>query len=167
MSFLDAIKSGYKKTFVFTGRAGRTEFWYFVLFDVILQAIRLAFLFYGPLDDPWSTIVYVITLFIIYLPLVSLLFRRMHDTGRSGFLAVLYGIITFLYIPVMIILNIYMDNTAIDDLDIDEGKEFFGIIFRTLIGYAISWAVILILVIIFASLRSQKGPNKYGDMPEA
>lgn len=36
VSFGQAIVSGWKNCFKFTGRASRSEFWYFILFDALV-----------------------------------------------------------------------------------------------------------------------------------
>jgi hypothetical protein len=52
MSFVDAIKSGFSKYVTFSGRAYRSEYWYWVLFVVIASLVALtldsAILGYSP-----------------------------------------------------------------------------------------------------------------------
>ena len=47
MSFSDAVEAGYRNYFNFSGRAGRAEFWWFWLWDVILIAVFAGFLISG------------------------------------------------------------------------------------------------------------------------
>jgi uncharacterized membrane protein YhaH (DUF805 family) len=85
MTFGQAISSCYSQYATFSGRASRSEFWFFQLFSV-LAAIAMAILdsmvgmnfaiFYGPL--------YVIFALANFLPALSVLVRRLHDTDRSG-----------------------------------------------------------------------------------
>ena len=39
MGFVDAIKSGYSKYATFSGRASRSEFWYFYLFCALVDLV--------------------------------------------------------------------------------------------------------------------------------
>lgn len=76
-----------KKYAVFSGRARRSEFWYFTLFSTIislvLNEITLQFFPATDLDG-------IYTLLII-LPSMAVGVRRMHDVGLSGW----YYIIPF------------------------------------------------------------------------
>ena len=95
VSFWDAIRRAFTKYCVFTGRASRSEFWWFYLFTQIVGIVLVAPV-YGTLiqniangvaEQPaftvWNGVVYLWSLFIL-LPYFGLLFRRLHDTGRSG-----------------------------------------------------------------------------------
>lgn len=72
---------------VFNGRARRSEYWFFALFNVI--ALVLAAI----LDNLLGTAIegvgygafYIIYSLAVILPSLGLLIRRLHDTGRSGF----------------------------------------------------------------------------------
>ena len=63
----------------FTGRAGRAEFWWFVLGTALLSAAA------GVLDEFWPGD-FLETLFnlFIFIPSLALSIRRLHDTNRSG-----------------------------------------------------------------------------------
>ena len=46
ISFGEAVRSGWKNCFKFKGRASRTEFWYFILFDaIVVTALWVIFVF--------------------------------------------------------------------------------------------------------------------------
>ena len=65
MTFGQSIKTCFSKYATFSGRATRSEFWWFWLFQVLLA---------------WTFIVPIICL----IPAIAVFVRRMHDTGRSG-----------------------------------------------------------------------------------
>jgi len=75
----------------FKGRARRKEYWGFVLFNLII-AIALSFiggLIGGLLGDGSGTlglVLYYLYCLGVILPGLSVLVRRLHDTGRSGWL---------------------------------------------------------------------------------
>ncbi|HEY1428858.1 MAG TPA: DUF805 domain-containing protein [Candidatus Tumulicola sp.] len=76
------------KYVVFSGRARRSEYWYFVLFNSLF-ALAWAFLvgFCGSLGGENRT---MMRIFVELVPLATLLptiavsIRRLHDTGRTG-----------------------------------------------------------------------------------
>jgi uncharacterized membrane protein YhaH (DUF805 family) len=63
----------------FSGRARRSEYWYFVLFNVIIAIIlgQIAVL----IEFPYLVIIYY---FAIIIPSLAVGVRRMHDVGKSG-----------------------------------------------------------------------------------
>lgn len=58
----------------FDGRARRSEYWYFILFNTIFALITAAVI-------PELYLVYVIA---IILPSLAVAVRRLHDIGKSG-----------------------------------------------------------------------------------
>ena len=104
VSFLTAIKNGFKKTFKFSGRATRAEYWWWQLFYFIL-IISTSFIF-GPLGEATGikefSLVSFFVIIITWLPSFSLLVRRLHDAGHSGWnvllnLVPLANILVFIY----------------------------------------------------------------------
>jgi len=74
MNFIEAVKSGFLNYFKFrSGRAIRSEYWYFVLFW-ILFSVSLGLI----------PMIGQITAFLFLIPLFSVGSRRLHDLGRSG-----------------------------------------------------------------------------------
>lgn len=78
MSFVDALRSVFTQFATFTGRARRSEYWYFALFSFVLNAVVGA-----ASGDSRTTVSGIVTL-ILLLPSLAVLVRRLHDTGRSG-----------------------------------------------------------------------------------
>jgi uncharacterized membrane protein YhaH (DUF805 family) len=79
VTFGEAIGLAYKNSFNFRGRATRPEFWWFALFNLL---INVAGAFLGVFFAP---ITLAVSLFsIVSLPAnISLLFRRIRDAGGS------------------------------------------------------------------------------------
>ena len=74
-----------KKYADFSGRARRKEYWFFVLFNVIINFV-LAFLD-GMLHMTTSTGIGVLSglyTLAVLIPSIAVAARRLHDTGRSG-----------------------------------------------------------------------------------
>lgn len=80
MSFMDAVKSAFRQYVGFGGRARRSEYWYFFLFNFIVGFV-LGFLgtFVGIFD--FLGTIYSLA---VFLPGLALCFRRLHDIGKSG-----------------------------------------------------------------------------------
>ena len=74
--FIDCIKNKYV---CFSGRARRREYWMFYLFYTIFYIAA------GVIDAVLGTLV-VTPLYVLglMLPSLGVFFRRLHDTGRSG-----------------------------------------------------------------------------------
>ena len=74
MNFFDAIKTCFTKYADFTGRASRPEFWWFMLFVVLVDAAVLAI----------SHLLWFLFALAVVLPRLAVAVRRLHDTDRSG-----------------------------------------------------------------------------------
>lgn len=63
----------------FSGRARRSEYWYFALFNIIIAVIlgQIAAL----IEFPWLVTIYYLA---ILIPSLAVAVRRMHDVGKSG-----------------------------------------------------------------------------------
>lgn len=87
MGFFEAIASCFNKYVQFSGRASRSEYWYFQLFTSL--CFFLVFLVAGVSMGAGSesaaggAIILVLSLAFM-LPSLSVLVRRLHDTDRSG-----------------------------------------------------------------------------------
>ena len=74
-----AIQGNY---FNFSGRASRSEFWWFELFNLLVNsACSVLTVVMG---DTIGTAISVIIGLLLILPTLGLMARRLHDVGRSG-----------------------------------------------------------------------------------
>ena len=73
MSFADSVKGCMQKSFTIQGRASRSEYWFFVLFNILLS---MGSLFLHPL-------VGLIT-FVTIPASICVMIRRFHDLDKSG-----------------------------------------------------------------------------------
>jgi len=74
MNFVEAITAGFKGYVDFSGRALRSEYWYWSLFIWIVQIVLS--LIYAPLG--W------VFMLATVLPTIAVGVRRLHDIDRSG-----------------------------------------------------------------------------------
>lgn len=79
MKFTDAVKTCFTKYADFTGRASRSEYWWFVLFEVIVLIVAQIIHQY----------VYAIAALGFLLPALAAGARRLHDIGKSGWFLLL------------------------------------------------------------------------------
>ena len=86
MGFFEAIKTCLKKYATFSGRASRSEFWYFQLF-IILIIFASGFLFTivpNELIATLGSLIFIISYIAILIPTYAVACRRLHDINRSG-----------------------------------------------------------------------------------
>lgn len=81
MGFLDAIKSVVVDNYAnFSGRARRSEYWYFTLANILLGIISGIL---GVVVPGFMLIVNIVGLALI-IPSLAVCVRRLHDIGKSG-----------------------------------------------------------------------------------
>ena len=85
MNFGTAIKTCFSKYAVFSGRASRSEFWWFFLFGfiggIVTVVVDVMILGYSVEDNGPVNIIFTI---ITFLPYLSVGARRLHDINKSG-----------------------------------------------------------------------------------
>jgi uncharacterized membrane protein YhaH (DUF805 family) len=74
MTFIESIQTCFTKYAEFKGRAIRSEFWWWALFNFVLSVIVQM------INAKLATIVSLATL----LPSIAVTARRLHDIGKSG-----------------------------------------------------------------------------------
>ena len=85
MTFADAVKTVLSKYADFTGRARRSEYWWFVLFTVLVGfAASIIDSILGTRNSTGTGLVAGLANLALLLPSLAVGARRLHDTGRSG-----------------------------------------------------------------------------------
>ena len=79
MTFGQSIASCFSNYATFSGRASRSEYWFFALYHILVVSICAVLI---PLGIGATLL--AISAIANVLPAVSVLVRRLHDTGRSG-----------------------------------------------------------------------------------
>jgi len=82
MTFWSAVKSVFGKYATFQGRACRSEYWYFILFFVIIsQMLQNAEVAFTGASFSYIAIIWSLA---VWLPLIAVGARRLHDIDRTG-----------------------------------------------------------------------------------
>lgn len=79
MDFGQAIKTCFNKYATFSGRAGRPEFWWFFLFQVVVLVVA----------SMVGEIVYGLATLALLLPALAVGARRLHDVRKSAWFLLL------------------------------------------------------------------------------
>jgi uncharacterized membrane protein YhaH (DUF805 family) len=140
MNFFQAVETCLTKYATFAGRAPRSEYWWFFLFNLILSAVARLMPLIG-----------LILSLAILLPNMAVSVRRLHDTDRSGW---------YLLLPapaglVLIVLFMMATNGQVPGLGLL--RVIFGLI--ALGCWALLW--------IWFCQRGSIGANRYGEDPLA
>lgn len=158
MSFIAAIQSGFRNYARFTGRAGRSEFWWWTLFTVILQAATSGF---------GDTINGLVSLAVL-IPSLAVHVRRLHDTNRSGWwmAAPIAGIVVA--IVVFVVFGVLTAFDLVDGAEWDPATAFDGVSAWAIALLSVGLLVALvtgIMNLVFLLQRSHPEANRFGPPP--
>jgi uncharacterized membrane protein YhaH (DUF805 family) len=95
MGFVDAIRSCFANYVTMSGRAPRSEYWYFALLGILVgiaRGILELILGNGIPDEPESvdvvnlvaSLALLVPSLALFIPSITVTIRRLHDTDRSG-----------------------------------------------------------------------------------
>lgn len=101
MRFIESVKTVLSKYAVFNGRARRSEYWWFFLFNclvIMIFSIIGAYIF-GTGSNNYLVSAWNIA---VFLPSLGVGMRRMHDIGKSGWW-ILIGLIPIVGTIIMIV----------------------------------------------------------------
>ena len=111
VGFGEAVKQAFSHGFVYRGRASRSAYWWWVLFEaivwIVLELIIIIPAAAHPAPAAFTVIFLVLGIAGIYLGLVGLAvtIRRLHDIDRSGWW-VLIGLVPFVGGIVLLIFSL-------------------------------------------------------------
>ena len=158
MGFVGAVRTCLRKYVVFSGRARRPEYWWFMLFAALASMaaslIDTALGAIGVLGGPVSLVVGLALL----PPTYAAAWRRLHDVGRSGW---------FILAPqAASILSAFLVLAMSASMEWQTGAT--PAIFQVLAALS-GLATLTLVVVVFVWLRSpsQPGENRFGPEPGA
>ena len=179
LTFKEAVKICWSKYADFTGRARRSEYWWFCLFTLLVMLLPLIVLVvsavgagvsvddYSSFSGGWfialvfSFIILMIIALVFLVPSLAVTTRRLHDTGRSGW----WIVVSYAFS----VISSFLQGFVMDPvLSADAGSlsaaskvsiAVWGVIYLINLGLSIT-------VLVFTLLDSHKGENKYGPSPK-
>ena len=148
-SFGEAISVCFNKYVAFSGRASRSEYWYFFLFCILLglATTLVDAVIFGVANE--LSPVNALTSLALFLPSLAVAVRRLHDTNRSGWWigGFWLGLLGFVVVIGMVAAaNPYADD-AIGGL--------VGVL-------GIVYLIYSITLLVFFCQRGNPGPNPFG-----
>ena len=160
MSFSDSIKTCFQKYIEFSGRASRSEYWWFALFILVVSVALSVVAIVLPL---LSFLEWIFALAVL-LPSLAVGARRLHDTNRTGWwqllhLAPIVGVVLIVVAAVILFLSVW------DSWQADADEVAGGIAVVVLIIGIVAVVVPEILLLIFLVSPGTAGPNRYGPDP--
>ena len=90
MKMIEAVKHVFQNFANFSGRARRSEYWYFVLFNVIVSAALSVFNKQVPTQVAGEVMMItqnkILSAYqlLVFIPSLAVTVRRLHDVGKSG-----------------------------------------------------------------------------------
>lgn len=169
MDFVSAVKNGFSNYATFSGRARRSEYWFWQLF-LFLTSIASSILSAadGTLPDGtpragvFTALAGLLSLGLL-LPSLAVLVRRLHDTGRSAWHVLWWGVLPgFAAIVLMIALGVVLLGTMSGMDPLSEVLAWIGVVLVALIPVMVGSVVLFV----FTLLDSTPGANAYGESPK-
>lgn len=143
MNFQDSITVCFTKFATFSGRARRSEFWWFFGFTYLI----------GLVISAMSPMAALVVSLVLAIPLFAVGSRRLHDTGKTGWWQV---------IPVIPAL-ISLVKSLISIGEMASGNLNVGDIFLSMIIWTFLYVLLELFILFLMSKPSERGTNKYGD----
>lgn len=174
MGFFEAVKTCLKKSFVFKGRARRSEYWWWTLFSAIFGIVVTLPAEEISEDNVLLMLLYTFGLLALcaYLGIANFAVatRRLHDIGRSGWwygATLIFGVVWGVWMVVKmvgVISGMNLDNVDVesDAFALTVVKEMWAVV---VIPYIIYIAYSILLLVWYCK-DSQPGANKYGENPK-
>ena len=160
MTFTQAVRSVLSNYATFSGRAARSEYWWFYLFSILVSLAT------SVVDAVLSTafhnqiqIVGTISNLALLLPSLAVTARRLHDTGRTGWW-ILFPVVSTLATIVVafgtVLSAVFRTGT--------DGTPAVALTVL-LVACVLIMIAAFITLLVFLCLGSDPGPNKYGPSP--
>ena len=177
MPFWTAVKTCFRKYFDFTGRARRSEYWWFVLFFCIVMFIWIfltAFItvigfeaMYRGDMSPFSgiittSVVMLVPILVFIIPQYAAQTRRLHDTGRSGWWVVASIVVSLAYLVTYFYVLMPLIKSGGD-----APESFFSSPMMIVVGLlGLISSILSIVILVFTIMDGERGENKYGPSPK-
>lgn len=187
MGFSEAIKIVlFQKYGDFSGRARRAEFWWFVLFNIVIS-YGISWLISSLMDilpfSPFHAFLVDISVslllgFYLFIPSISVGVRRLHDRNMSGAWTIVwvsFQLLSLLYLVIFLFFLVKYRDLIIDPeqmysfmakyVESIVSQQYLMIFFFIIL--AVLWMLLLVGFVVFILLifKGTNGPNRYGPDP--
>ncbi|AJE46009.1 DUF805 domain-containing protein [Celeribacter indicus] len=155
MTFPDAITQCFRKYAAFGGRASRSEYWWYTLFILLVMValnVIVMLLFRQARLAQLLTQVFSLATF---LPTLAVSWRRMHDSGRPGYLVMVWALGTFLGLLVIAVTAAIM----VPDTSNPEAVQTLRTIGVATFAFCL---VVTAIMIWWMTRRSDPAVNRFG-----
>ncbi|MDE7180474.1 MAG: DUF805 domain-containing protein [Muribaculaceae bacterium] len=82
MTLQQSVQTCFNKYAAFSGRASRSEYWWFILFTAVVYGVLYGFA--SMLDSTFLSIIAYLFYLAVIVPSLAVAVRRMHDIGKGG-----------------------------------------------------------------------------------
>ena len=160
--FIEAAKVCLSKYATFSGRASRSEFWFFYLFwnlvMVVAQIIDFSIIFALIASDIpfFFPILTILAMFGFLLPQLAVSWRRLHDIDRTGWWLGGGMLVTFLFYAVIVAFAVANETTLSTG---DEPPPAFLAIMPIFVLGMLAYSI---TIFVFYVKRGTLGPNRFG-----
>jgi len=157
LSFSEAFNSATSRIFDFSGRSRRSEFWW------VMALVYAVNIFLTPILG-----------FFLELLTVPLSFRRLHDTGRSGWWCGVSLILRFGFVAAVLydVISYLLHILGLANVSRLYDYDTYGMIGNILAMYAkyglwgLAIIVYQLVLLVFYCLDSEVEENDYGESPK-
>ncbi len=132
MTFAESVCTCFQKYAVFSGRASRSEFWWFILCGALLTEIPV-------ISFPARL--------VLFIPTLAVCSRRLHDRGKTGWLQAVPPALYFFSVQAFALLGLPMEEMA---------RTVFASAAYILFAAALFWLIVEL------ALEGTPGTNRYG-----
>ncbi len=168
MGLTEAVGTCLSKFATFSGRASRPEYWWFLLAVAIVSVVLSIAdsILFGTGEEAGQPLTGVFQL-VMFLPLLAAAWRRLQDTGRPGWYALLPMLFSLAFV-VVTLFGIFAVSVVVEGVD-PAGDEARGVL--SMIGLSglmimgVIQIAVAILMLWWLTRPSEAGTNAYGPVP--
>jgi uncharacterized membrane protein YhaH (DUF805 family) len=166
MGFGEAVSSCFSKYANFSGRAPRSEYWWWVLFVILVSfgvGLISGFLEVASGNKAIGNLVIGLLDLFFLLPNLSVAVRRLHDLNRSGWwygALLILGLFTLaIFVPVLIRMGMNHDQ------GLDEMTGINPAVFIVIGILGLIEGIFGLVMLFWFCRRGTRGPNRFGADP--
>lgn len=161
------------KYFAFNGRARRSEYWLFFLFQALVGIAFIVISGFSDLKAPINAISNLFSL-AMFIPNISVGVRRFHDINRTGWWTIFQLVVLVVALILYLSINGATFATAVSEIDwqaIEAGdgtaEQFMFERLRPFSLWVIlPWWIASLVTLIFHVMDGTRGSNRFGPDPK-